>query len=226
MDFDGFSDASLMVFMAMQGEDPDTAQEAFGEFFERHIGFLGPVVERVFGTQLGGPQAADDMTVEVFWRAYEHCGRADVDFEKDYHDSDPERSRKSVRAWLSQVAQNMFKDLLRQQSTSIEELEHDRQASLERQQPAGAHQLSPDAVQLVQGALAELTEKQRQALEACLPWYDTSTGRFEMGKDAPAVAESLGMSVESLKKNRLRAVRRLQALDLQLSTQLTENSHE
>ena len=220
MDFDGYSDASLMALMAMQNEDSDTAREALGEFYERHIGFLAPVVERVFGNQLGGPQAAEDLTSEVFWRAYEHCGRAgaegsDKSFEEDYHASDPEQSRKSVRAWLSRVAQNMFKDLLRQQATSIEEPEDDRQAFLELRRPESEPPMSPEAVQLVQGALDELTVKEREALMACLPWFDPNSGYFEMGKDAPAVAESLGMSVDNLKRNRLRAVKRLRSLGLQ-----------
>lgn len=231
MDFEGYSDASLMALMAMQGEDPDTAREAFGEFFERHKGFLAPVVARKFGAQLGGPQSADDMTIEVFWRVYEHCGRVgaeknDKNLEEDYHGSDLERSKRSVRAWLSQVADNMFKDLLRRQSASIEELEHDRLDFLQRQRPESESPMSPEAVLLVQGALDELTDKEREALVACLPWYDPSTGHFEMGKDAPAVAESLGTSVDNLKRNRLRAVKRLQALGLQFSTLQTESSHE
>ena len=138
-----------------------------------------------------------------------------TNLEEDYHGSDLERSRRSVRAWLSQVANNMYKDLLRQQSTNIEELESNWQVFLDRQHPESRPLMSPEAVQLVQVALDELTAKEREALEACLPWYDTNSGRFEMGKDAPAVAESLGTSVDNLKRNRLRAVKRLQALGLQ-----------
>lgn len=240
MDFDGYSDASLLALMAIQEEEEDAeiAKEALGELFERHSQFLTPVVTRVFGSMLGGAKAAEDMVVEVFWRVYEHCGRAGAkdkhygrtgakdkadDFESKFHGADLDRSRKSVRAWLSRVAENMFRDLLRQ-SERAEEFQLDGEVISLLEAPDDAPQLSPERVELVGKALEALTEVERDALVACLPWYDPATGEFDMGKDARIVAESLGKTVGSVKKARRRAVDHLRELGLPLPSLASKES--
>ena len=231
MDFEGFSDASLLAFMAMQADDPDTARAAFGEFYERHAPFLLPVIERRYGEQLHGGDAAEQMTIEVFWRAYEHSGRnKEKNFEVDFHDDDPERSRRSVRAWLGKVAENMFRDLLRaEKAESDEALQFDSEALQDYESPEDGIPTSRQVVQSVQRALEELPPKQREALEACLHWYNPAKDIFDMDKDAPAVAASLGTTVENLKKNRNRALKRLRELNLpepSFSSSTPESSHE
>jgi hypothetical protein len=65
-------------------------------------------------------------------------------------------------------------------------------------------------LELLEAALATLSEQDQAALRGSLPWYDDETQQFTFGPgEAEALAAELGTNVDALRQRRHRALKRL-----------------
>jgi hypothetical protein len=76
--FGGETDADLLAYMSMGGEDPVAARGAWSEFYRRHAEYLYAVCLRAYGPLLRGEAGVCDLVAETFKRVYEHAGRFDA----------------------------------------------------------------------------------------------------------------------------------------------------
>ena len=104
----GESDADLLVYMAMAGDDPAVAREAWEELYRRHADYLFGVCLRAYGDLLGGQAGVCDLVADAFRRAYEHAESFDP-----AAIADPERQRLRVRGWLGRIAERLALTILR-----------------------------------------------------------------------------------------------------------------
>jgi RNA polymerase sigma-70 factor (ECF subfamily) len=146
---------------------------AFESLFRQHQREVYGWIVRI----VRDPGAAEDLTVEAFWRLYQHRGRLDA--------------KGNCPAWLRRVATNLALDHLRRAKPT----------ELLRTEPAGEKQ--PDRVEqqqaraTIRAALAELSPKLRAVVQLVL---------IEDEPYATA-AESLGISLSAVKLRVFRATR-------------------
>src|SRR5439155_10413333 len=107
LDLSQETDEDLLVFMTMREDDLSVANEAWAEFYRRHIEYIYGVCSRVTRGILADSGPAD-LAQETFIRAYEKAGTFNNGGVKD-----PDGLRLRVRAWLGKIAQNIYSDILR-----------------------------------------------------------------------------------------------------------------
>jgi RNA polymerase sigma-70 factor, ECF subfamily len=174
------SDEDLLQRMAAR--DPD----ALRLLYRRHA----RVVHGVALAVLGSEAAAEEVTQDVFLRAWEKAG--------SYL---PEKAR--VSTWLARIARNRAIDVLRHTSTRAAALE-DPSASLDLLPDAGAEDPGTSAEtawqrRVVRAAVAQLPAEQRRAL----------TLAFLSGLTHREIAERLGEPLGTVKTRIRDALHRL-----------------
>jgi RNA polymerase sigma-70 factor, ECF subfamily len=154
--------------------DPD----AFETLFREYQGNVYRQIVRI----VRDPAAAEDLTVETFWRAYRARARVDANG--------------NFGAWLRRIATNAAIDHLRKR----------RPAEPLLVEPAG--EPSPDSAEqaetrkAIRQALEELPPKLRVVLQL---------GLLE-AESQPCIAESLGISAGAVKLRMFRGVRMLRKI--------------
>ncbi len=153
--------------------DPET----FAALYERYV---GPIYRFCY-VRLGGREAAEDATSEVFLRAFAGLG--------DYRGG-------AFAAWIYRIARNVIADRHRRwlPKDTIDAAE-DVAAALSTPEESAVEQAEREELRR---AVAMLPNDQRAAIELRLAgWPDKQIG------------EALGKTVAAVKKLRFRAVRRL-----------------
>jgi len=159
---------------------------AFESLFREHQGQVYGWIVRI----VRDPSAAEDLTVEAFWRLYQHRDRLDPNG--------------NCPAWLRRVATNL----------AIDHLRRSKPAELLKSEPADEKQLdSLEQQQLraaIRDALMSLSPKLRVVVQLVLIEDESYA----------TVAESLGISLSAVKLRIFRATRilrkKLQQRGLQL----------
>lgn len=160
--------------------------QAFESLFREHQGQVYGWIVRI----VRDPSAAEDLTVETFWRLYQHRDRLHPDG--------------NCRAWLRRVATNLAIDHLRRSKPAellkSEPIDEKQMDSLEQQQVRAA----------LRDALMSLSPKLRVVVQLVLIEDESYA----------TVAESLGISLSAVKLRMFRATRilrnKLQQRGLQL----------
>lgn len=156
------TDEELMAAYVGEG-----SRAAFAELFRRYADRLHGLFMRF----IGSPDAASDLVQQTFL----HFHRARADFTLG----------RPVRPWLYTIALNVRREHLRWRSrkkeTSLDPLVHG--------EPTAEPQASTASERLVQRALAELTEQQREVI--FLHYYDDLS--------FPEIADLLGASLSAVK---------------------------
>src|SRR2546426_8695109 len=88
------TDEDLLIYITMREDDPLVANEAWAEFFRRHVEYLFRVSRRLTRGILD-EAGARDLAQEPFIRAYEKPGTFNSD-----GITDPDRLQRRTRAWL------------------------------------------------------------------------------------------------------------------------------
>jgi DNA-directed RNA polymerase specialized sigma24 family protein len=97
--------------MSLKQEDPDTAQLAWAEFFERHWSYLLRVCLKCYGQSVGD-LGAEDLVKDTFIRAYERAATFTPAA------GDLGLKRKRIRAWLGRIANRLFLSSWKSQSAA------------------------------------------------------------------------------------------------------------
>src|SRR5688572_17372916 len=102
------SDEDLLFFMALKDEDPRGAENAWAEFYSRHVDYLYATCLYAYARSLGEGGVAD-LVHNTFIRVYEKAGT----FQPSGHMGSTDRERAYVRAWFGKIAENLLKDSFR-----------------------------------------------------------------------------------------------------------------
>ncbi len=199
------TDADLMAYMAMSDDDPAAAQEAWAEFYERHVRYLYAVCLRAYGAVLSADTGVSDLVIETFRRAFRNAHQFHIRDEED-----PERTRRRARAWLGRIAQRLLQDLLRQRGrlpTVHLDPEMWQQVA---QQPRSAPAADNALVERVREALERLSEKEQTVIRITFQWYRPGQTHQRLPNDVAAeLAGTLRTTPENLRQIRRRALQKI-----------------
>jgi RNA polymerase sigma factor (sigma-70 family) len=198
-------DAELLADIASaRGDTADlAAREAFGEFYQRHAGWL---YQRLFRTSSFGllkpMDAVHDVVQETFYRAFKGAKTFDPNFV-----TDPRRSEALVRGWLGGIANRVIADMLRHpQPDTVEP------TRLEPRQTAWADatdEATPDSpvVTALQHELKRLSPLQQDIIAAAEFYYqpDATYQRLPNGV-TKRLAEKHGTSSDNIRQVRRRTM--------------------
>lgn len=116
------TDEDLLVYIGLNG---DEGRAAWGEFYERHVGYVFGTLARRWGNVLD-KGSLEDATQEVFLRAHRYADSYDAAKAGNPASAADTvvESRRRVRAWLGRIATNAVKDeLSRRAGTRTEVLD-------------------------------------------------------------------------------------------------------
>jgi len=151
------TDEDLLVYMTMRADEPLVANEAWAEFFRRHIDYMYGKCRDVCRGVLAG-SGPDDLAQLTFIRAYEKASTF-----KSGEIKDPDMLRLRVRAWLGRIAQNIYRDMLRGRKDS-KELAVDREELEEAPEQVLAAPTTSTHKRLLDEAIDSLSEKKQHVL--------------------------------------------------------------
>lgn len=198
------TDADLMIYMSMAEEDPAAAEEAWGEFYRRHVDYLYGVCHWAYDEIIGGETGVGDIVMETFQRAF----RSAYLFDPGGID-DLERARRRTRAWLGRIAQRLVQDTLRRRRRM--EMVH-FEPKLWQQIPEKTEQPATDdaVVQRVREAVTELSEKEQIVVRVAAQWYRPGHDHQRLPNDIVAdLTRTLRTTPENLRQIRRRAFRKI-----------------
>src|SRR4051812_13996012 len=153
--------------------------EAFRVIFHRHA----PGVRRFLGDLLRDDTSADECTQETFVRAHQRMGTIEND--------------QKLQGWLLGIARMVFMEQLRRKRREAPMPEEHEAALMLVDRSPGPESalLSGEADQVLDGALAELSEDRRAALVM----------RLDHGLGYPEIAEAMGWTLQKVKNEIHRA---------------------
>src|SRR5215468_3497593 len=147
--------------------------QAFESLFREHQGQVYGWIVRI----VRDPGAAEDLTVEAFWRLYQHRDRLDPNG--------------NCPAWLRRVATNL----------AIDHLRRAKPAQLLQSEPADEKQVDSLEQQQLRAAIREALLSLSPKLRAVVQLVLIEDQHYA------AVAESLGISLSAVKLRMFRATR-------------------
>lgn len=199
------SEEDLLVFISWRADQPDVANAACGEFYQRHLKYVFAVITRAFGKELG-QQGVEDMVSETFIRVFDRAGTYQVCGEKG-----PDRQRRNVRAWMGTVAMNVCRDHFRSpdtQLTLVDDWQGDHEAHRQQQE---AHPVPPSAdLRCVHEAMKQLNAREESVVSVTMAYWKLDSRHQRLPNDvANELARSLDTSSENIRKIRERAMKKL-----------------
>ena len=193
-----------MVYMSMSDDDATAAQDAWAEFYGRHVNYLHAVCVRAYGDVLNGDTGVGDLVAEAFRRAFRgaHLFRAD-------DGEDPVRQRRRSRAWLGRIAQRLFQDTLRRRRR-LETVHLDTAAWQQMPEPETPQSTDGEVVARVREALSQLSAKEQTVIRVTFQWYQPGKTHQRLPNDVAAdLAGSLQTTPENLRQIRRRALQKI-----------------
>jgi RNA polymerase sigma factor (sigma-70 family) len=202
----GETDADLLVYMSLAGDDAEAARAAWEQFYRRHVDYLYAVCLRAYGPLLGGEAGAADLVADTFRRAYRFADRFEA-----AGIADPIRLRRRVRAWLGRIAQRIAFSILRGRPTPApRQLESDQWQQVAEAPPVPAEE--PEQVERVRAALEALTEREQLVLRVTFQWYEPGRAHQRLPNAVAAdLARTLRTTPQNLRQIRRRALQKVRA---------------
>lgn len=198
------TDEDLLVMMTWRDTDPEEAREAWAEFYNRHIGYIYAVCERVCQGLLS-PDAIKDTAVDTFVKLYEGAAAR-------YEPGDalsPDDGRRRVLGWLGVVAENVTRDRLRgrRDGTASKNIDWECWKSVE-ELPSVVE--SKDTA-VVRAAMQEvLTDRECHVLRVYFQYFDPDNPSARLPSDIlQELAEQLNTTHVNLRKIKERAINKL-----------------
>ncbi len=199
--FGADNDEELLVYMSLRSEDPAAAEEAWAEFYNRHLGYVFAHCKKAYSTVLGD-LGVSDLVQETFVRAFE---RAETFKSRGSTDGDAIRRR--VRGWLGRIANRLFLDTFRGPAeTTLPESDRIAATSPEDVDDCELDQATP-RVKLIREALATLTERERHVLRVTADWYQADRVHQRVSKaEMTTLAGQLQTTAVNIRQIRKRAI--------------------
>jgi RNA polymerase sigma factor (sigma-70 family) len=203
LDFSQEPDEDLLVYMTMRDDDSSVANEAWAEFYKRHIDYIYGICCRVSRCVLAdsGPE---DLAQLTFIRAYEKASTF-----KSGGIKDPGMLRLRVRAWLGRIAQNIYRDMLRGRKDA-RELAIDREELEEVPEPIQAAPTTSAYKRLLDEAIDSLSEKKRHVLRVTYQYNRPGKEHQRLPNDvAEDLAKTLNTTSLNIRQLRHRGLREI-----------------
>lgn len=197
------TDEDLLVFMTMRKEDPSVANEAWAEFYRRHIDYMCEKCRAVCKGILAG-SGPEDLAQLTFIRAYERA----ITF-KTGGVSDPDMLRLRVRAWLGRIAQNIYRDMLRGRKDS-KELAVDEEELEEAPEQVQAAPTTSSYKRVLDEAIDALSEKKQHVLRVTYQYNQPGKKHQRLPNHvAEELAKTLNTTSDNIRQLRRRALREI-----------------
>ncbi|MDA7978969.1 MAG: sigma-70 family RNA polymerase sigma factor [Pirellulales bacterium] len=168
-DFTEESDADLLTLISWREEDGEAARAAWREFYDRYFKLLAYICMKRFASQIGD-QGVNDLVNDTSLRVFD--GGTDT-FKTD--ETDPEKLRHLIGAWLSQIALNIFRARLRGEKrlplVQVEEFEF----PIEESPPLSGERA--EQCEQLKEVLEDLKPRERDILLARCANYHRSKGK-------------------------------------------------
>ncbi len=201
--FDNDSDEELLFFMAMKDEDPSAAEQAWAEFYSRHVEYLYGACLYAHGRTLG-EVGVEDLVHNTFIRAYEKANT----FHPLDQKGNPEFERAHVRAWLGRIAENLLMDTFRRTCTltlvTDDELEQEY-IWVE----SGHSEESSIKIQFMVEALSTLTEREQDILRLTALWYRSGNELRIPSDELQKLASIYSTTIVTIRQIRKRAIEKI-----------------
>jgi RNA polymerase sigma factor (sigma-70 family) len=198
------SDEDLLCWMSMREEDPNQAEEAWLEFYNRHIDYLyGVCANRLTAYGLRREDITD-LVQSSFLRAFAKAGT----FRAPPESRNPESDRAWVRAWLGKIAYRLLADSFRR--TPILVLVEDKKLDVEV--PKLETECSQDSprLKLVREALGLLTDREREIMLVSYTWYEPGKQLTIPEEDLKQLASEYRTTTVNLRQIRARAKQKIE----------------
>jgi len=201
------TDEDLLVYIGLDG---DEGRAAWGEFYQRHLGYVFGTLARRWGNVLD-KGSLEDATQEVFLRAHRYADSYDAEKAgKPPSASDSAiESRRRVRAWLGTIATNVIKDeLSRLAGTSTEILD---EAVLDVPTQLDIDDPSPELL-AVCTALSELSPRDQDVLRTTMLYNKPGATHQRLPDSASqALANAWTTTPTNIRAIRARALKKVAA---------------
>jgi len=208
------SEATLLGLMSLQRGNPSVARDAWDELYRRHARYVFVVVSRGFSDHLQDAHDVPDVVSDTFREAFDWAGRCARFDEIHARFSSPIRddTRRRVLGWLSVIARRVAANRCEARARApvelldgdIDSISSDEEDS--EPPPAAEHPT-------LRRALKKLNDEELEALRVSLPWYQPESGEFAFARgEAAKVASSLGITPDTLRQRRCRALRHVESL--------------
>ena len=198
-------DAELLENIAFaHGDQADSvAREAFGEFYQRHAGWLYERLARtnVFGL-LRSMDAIQDVVQETFYRAYKGAHTFNPRLV-----ADPSRLEALVRGWLGGIANRVIADMLKRAEPCLVEPVPSEPRQTDWGNDRGESAPDSPVVKALQEELRRLSPLQRDILATAELYYQPGTAYQRLPNGvAKKLAEKHGTSSENIRQVRRRTM--------------------
>jgi RNA polymerase sigma factor (sigma-70 family) len=194
------TDEDLLVYMTMREDDPLTANEAWAEFFRRHIDYMYGKCQEVCRGILAG-SGPDDLAQLAFIRAFERANTF-----KPGPTKDPDMLRLRVRAWLGKIALHIYCDMLRGRK-DWKELAVDKQELEEVPEQLPAAPTTSAYKQLLDDAIDSLSEKKQHILRVTYQYNQPGRKHQRLPNDvSEELAKTLSTTSDNIRQLRRRAL--------------------
>lgn len=187
----------------MRTDEPKQAQEAFEEFYSRHVEYLYGACKRF--RAYGLPQSdVVDIVQATFVRVFEKAGT----FRPPPERRGAAEDRAWVRGWLGTIAFRILTSSFRRSPklVLVENSDLDKEESPTIEESA---QVSP-RVKLIQEALSQLTEREREVLLVSYAWYEPGKQLTIPEEDLKRLATDYATTAANLRQIRLRAKKKIE----------------
>ncbi len=200
------TDADLLIYMSMAGEDATVASGAWEAFYRRHAGYLYGVCLRAYAELLGGEAGVCDLVADTFKRAYENAGKFDA-----AGIDDAERLRLRARAWLGRIAQRIVQTALRGRGRLPQTfLEQDAWSRVP--DTAATKEANAQEMRRVREAILSLSKKEQIVLRVTVQWYQPDKEHQRLPNEVAAdLATTLKTTPENIRQIRRRALQKVEA---------------
>lgn len=197
------TDEDLLVYMTMREDDPLVANEAWAEFFRRHIDYMYEKCRDVCRGILAG-SGPDDLAQLTFIRAYEKANTF-----KTGGITDPDMLRLRVRAWLGRIAQHIYCDMLRGRKNS-KELAVDKEELEDAPEQVQAAPTTSTYKALLDEAIESLSEKKQHVLRVTYQYNQPGKKNQRLPNHvAEELAKTLNTTSNNIRQLRRRALQEI-----------------
>jgi RNA polymerase sigma factor (sigma-70 family) len=201
--FSAENDEDLLTYMSMGEDDPLGAEEAFAEFYHRHVGYVYHICKNFFGNRLGTEEDAKDLVQGIFLRVFEKAGTYKPGVS---HQKDPARR---VRAWMGTIAKRIFLSQVedsQMQPDLLEDLDEKDLTSVFQPEPDCDGSLPSPRIQRLIQVLAQLPEREVDVLRVWAMYYKPGEKHQRLPDEvSQRLAEKWNTTPENIRQIRKRA---------------------
>lgn len=198
------SDADLLTMISWREDEEEAALAAWGEFYLRHFDFLTLICLKAYKRQIG-EAGVQDLVSDTFLRVLTHGA---VTF--GTAETDPDKLRKLIRVWLSEIARNLFLMQLRGRNRLPEIAFDDTEHACEETAPLSEERQKQ--CEQLREILDGLNHRERDVLMARFSNYHRSGGKQQFDPDVLAdLAENMQITKDAVRQILCRTLKKIKA---------------